>query len=478
MSRSAAGQKPYYPFTEAALAASFLPPRDLRDAGWADVFDRLDAGESLRLVVLGGSMTFGVNCNGQAYTKCAWPAELAAWLRLVRPRWQLEVVNAAAGGVYADTLAAWPELEAADVYIIDTLVNAIQINQAAIPLFYDRLLWRLMQNVAGPTTGGPPAILSLQSLAPPMRDTANAESVVASYYGLATASYRNAIFGKAEMHATNISADILNLLWSPYYETHPGKCTHELLSDVVKYAFLRLLSNRSTTAAGSAAAAPTAAANFPWRARAGGLPPFSSFDNVGAGCASLPGRPLTTLSPRAGFEPALPAPSGWRLYADVPRKPGWIAFSGNVSGGLTFDVAFGFAPRLEVSHLVSYENMGAYNLSLTIGPCAWSWLIDTNYDAAASGRYHSVTEIAALGSVRALLDGRRRQRRRRRLQALIGAKLGDFPAPPCVAAAPDSTACADPCSPEPDVRYRITITPQQSPSSGDGKVKILGITSC
>ena len=88
-----------------------------------------------------------------------------------------------------------------------------------------------------------------------------------------------------------------------------------------------------------------------------------------------------------------------------------------------------------------------------------------------------MTEIAALGSVRAVTGRLRQQRRRRRrLQALVGASLGDFPAPPCAADAAGS-ACADPCSPLPGHMYRITILPQAAATTG-GKVKIVGVVSC
>eukprot|EP00662_Eupelagonemidae_sp_cell21_P031301 gene31301-51579_t len=53
---------------------------------------------------------------------------------------------------------------------------------------------------------------------------------------------------------------------------------------------------------------------------------------------------------------------GWRLYADVPGKPGWI--STTPGSNLTFMMQFGGQPQLRVEWLRSYEGFG--NAELTV----------------------------------------------------------------------------------------------------------------
>merc|ERR1712039_1162646 len=47
----------------------------------------------------------------------------------------------------------------------------------------------------------------------------------------------------------------------------------------------------------------------------------------------------------------------WRLFTDVPNKPGWIA-QGNITDWLVFPVSFGPNPKLSITYLRSYEKLG------------------------------------------------------------------------------------------------------------------------
>lgn len=469
-----------YAFSAAALERSFAPPEDMGES-WSAVFDALEAGEPLSLQVIGGSMTGGIMAKvfGGFY---AWPAELALWLRLVRPHWNLTVTNAAVGGIYADTWATRAGLDPADVYIVDTLVNG---GQAAISVnaSYDKLIWRLLHNVDAPSAAlsrgggsGAPAILSLQTFVDDFywRGGAEQEAAVARYYGIATVSLRDAIWATWAAGQSNsdldtykvLDTDLLDLFWGDpiagagIYSSHPTHVAHEFVSDVVKYALLRLAANHSARAA-------------PRRSSRGfGRPPATSVANVGSSCAAQPGGPLTALSPRTGFEPAAPPPSSWRFFEDAPRKPGWIAHWGGGAGGdanatIVFGVAFGAQPRLEVSFLESWHGMGAFNMTLRVGPCSWSFFINGSTEA----HQWSVTQTRSLGNPIALQtkpDG----------AGLHDISLGNFPAAPCVAPpGKPAAACDDECKAVPGETYAVLFEPVAASISG-GKVKLLSVTSC
>ena len=384
-----------YPFSLADLAQAVVLPSDASAAAaWLAALDALDAGAPVRGTVIGGSMTYGIqSCCSMTYgiqcccpegPRCAWPSKLEAWLHLIRPRWNVSVLNYGMGGTYDGWLTML--IEPADIFMIDTSVNMRQASAAAGRV-YDALLWRLLHMTA-PALSGPPALLCLSTLANfDDTDIVEREAEVARYYGLATASYRHAI-GWADASSRPSAAE-RHFFWADNskpmgeYGTHPREITHELMSDVVKYAFLRLLSRRSSGGSSAHLSLP----------RAGGRPPMTGYKSVGRTCASEPGGPLTALSPRLGFAPATPPAPGWRLYEDRPRKPGWIADAAVTKGGIVFDVAFGAQPRLEIAFLLSYVGMGAFNASLAIGPCTHSYLVNASYDPHWTVRY-SITQVA------------------------------------------------------------------------------------
>ena len=439
-----------YPFSLADLAQAVALPSDASAAAaWLAAFDALDAGAPVRVTVIGGSMTYGIQCCCPEGPRCAWPSKLEAWLHFIRPRWNVSVLNYGMGGTYDAWLTML--IEPADIFIIDTSVNIAQASVAAGRV-YDALLWRLLHMTA-PALSGPPALLCLSTLAHfDHTDNVEREAEVARYYGLATASYRHAM-GWANASSRPSAAE-RHFFWADNtkprgeYGTHPREITHELVSDVVKYAFLRLLSRRSAGGSSEYLSLP----------RAGGRPPMTGFKSVGRTCVSEPGGPLTALSPRLGFAPATPPAPGWRLYEDRPRKPGWIADAAATTGVIVFNVAFGAQPRLEIAFLLSYVGMGAFNASLAIGPCSYSYRVNASYDPHWTVRY-SITQVAFLGA----------------LPPPAAVVLGDFPAPACEPTA--APHCVHPCSPEVGRTYPLTITPAWASATG-GKVKLLSIMSC
>ena len=115
--------------------------------------------------------------------------------------------------------------------------------------------------------------------------------------------------------------------------------------------------------------------------------------------------------------------------------------------------------------------MGAFNMTVHVGRCSWSYVINGSTDA----HQWSVTQTSSLGNPIALqtvADG----------AGLNDVSLGNFSAPPCVttAAGPPGeppAACADECAAVPGVMYSVSFEPVAASVSG-GKVKLLAITSC
>lgn len=227
--REATSTAAAYPLTLEQFERSFLPPGDA--CNWQRMLDALDDGRRLRLVVLGGSMTHGIGCARDALAPiCAWYNELRAWLAAIRPHWKLEVVGQGFGGQHAGDLARSTAVQPADIYVVDTLVNSIQVYPVDVPNVYDALMWRLLHHAEAPNMGGQPAVLSVQSMPAPERlETADSEARVAQHYGLPVASYRLAVF--PGLVATPLPPGYTDYLWvdpekrgrGEVYGTHPTK---------------------------------------------------------------------------------------------------------------------------------------------------------------------------------------------------------------------------------------------------------------
>jgi hypothetical protein len=108
-----------YPITAAQFARGYSPPNAAMRCRWALIAAGLEAGKSVRIGVLGGSMTAGL-----------WPTYLDGWLRVkARTRgFNISVTNIALGGQFArglSTNACVKVIGGYDAYIIDTGVNAM-----------------------------------------------------------------------------------------------------------------------------------------------------------------------------------------------------------------------------------------------------------------------------------------------------------------------------------------------------------------
>ena len=95
---------------------------------------------------------------------CAWSRHIVPFLRRARPRWNVSVVNVAQGGwgsqQFADIPGVWSKAAGADIFIVDTSVNARESRDTASDL--DRLMWRLLHEHGTHASPLPPAVLYVQ----------------------------------------------------------------------------------------------------------------------------------------------------------------------------------------------------------------------------------------------------------------------------------------------------------------------------
>lgn len=88
--------------TAAALQVHTSRMSESQRCSWEEVFSALQAGRTVSLIMLGGSMARGQGCNddpGGASAACAYSGRLAAWLRGQYPQARLLFENRAMGGM-------------------------------------------------------------------------------------------------------------------------------------------------------------------------------------------------------------------------------------------------------------------------------------------------------------------------------------------------------------------------------------------
>lgn len=441
---------------------------------WARVAAALDAGVPIDIAVFGGSMTMGGQCGESA---CAWPRYLAPWLARARPHWRVNVTNLAASGhgSFEWAYSAIPFLgqRRPDVVIVDTSVNAyMHLDASAVLYGMDRFMWRLLRS---PGTLGPPAILYsmefvlsckdyLEKAPPPHKcvhnpwfwEMGDVEASVARFYGLAVASYRDAIW-------PNRSApphDLLELWRTSDHGIHAGPAPHELVSDVVKYALGRLLMVPGFPPPGAEAlcgAGGPAMRPPPMR--------FSTHATAAMLCAGAAGAMSVGSQGPDDFQRAASAVSGeWRFGVDVPGKPpGWIGVvrEGEPAPWIAFPVRFEpLGPgtpsvRIEITFLRSYEGFIDADVSINASGCGPGSLAPAVRHGAA------------------LLNGSWARRQSTPFTLTLGTL--DIPAPAPVGGF-EQVALGPSCQVGMFKPYALKVTLRGD--RGQGKFKLLGVSAC
>ena len=332
-------------------------------------------GRELRLVAIGGSMTAGIGCGSDGRhardgAACSFGGRFAAWLRRAFPGADVRFANHGVGGT--TTAGALPMLRrlAADA-------------DGRAP---DLLLVDFTGNDRPPPAGAPRGDLENQAATEalvravsrwfPLAAVMLVDSkcterfpghdAVAAHYGVPLVSYHDAV-GDADAPAPQRCAPPLR--WSGAQgarSAHPEWPTHQLIADSVAFGF-RALAARLACDDDEPDAAGGAPAGAPRRSLA---PPLTDAATLAryAPCD----RPLALYDAtreRAAARGVRVARGNWTLFADRPRKPGWIS-EGPDGSALELAVRFGAAPRLVITYLAGWANLSAALLELPTVPSA------------------------------------------------------------------------------------------------------------
>lgn len=93
--------------------------------GFKHLVSKLEKGLPVKIVVLGGSVSYGTNCESPVWGRryeCNWVVRVNKWLAFRYPSWDLEVVNYSHGGWGASHFLN-ANIPKGDAYIIETSVN-------------------------------------------------------------------------------------------------------------------------------------------------------------------------------------------------------------------------------------------------------------------------------------------------------------------------------------------------------------------
>lgn len=298
----------------------------------------LAQGRRISVLVLGGSMTCGINC-GQGkliFKECAWPARFAKWLQEKFPRASVEMHNAARPGTPLRPQLAMmgvlmQELKHVDLILVDTLINDRVSTKNEVSNYLEQLVRSVHE--ASPRT------IVMSVLGHSFQDTWEAKRghlQVMDHYGLPRFDF-----------ASLVEKNRVDMLW-PGGEHHPHWTAHQLIADGLANIFGTALADPHVgEPLDRALPAPIWAAN--------GDPQHWET------CM----KPLTVYTATAPKLQPVRLKGKWTLFEDRPGKPGWIAEG--YGSQIRFRVKFSGAPKLMVSYLRSYENLAMANMTLGSG---------------------------------------------------------------------------------------------------------------
>ena len=325
-------------------------------SSWLRLYRRLSRGGTVRVLVLGGSMTAGVECvkDGTVPVKaCAWSGRFVKWLRAEFPEAKISFENRARAGTQTEVAlggitAMLKSEEAWDIIFTDYSVNDF-IHSAVITKFgggspEDRLS---MLNEK--------LILTIKALAP----IALHVNIIASCPTcLSRLSLQKAVSVTYEKHGVSL-VDLSRRCFGPGktlflcnwdHAAHPNAAIHQDFADAVSSHFKLSFSF----------------------SKSGTLKPSGEKDaqdvNRSLWSKETLDRFPVCLQPLVSFDAYLqwkiqkedvasPArTSSWNLTEDRPGKPGWIATQNGTK--LTFPLIFGSSPMMSVTFLRSYEGLG------------------------------------------------------------------------------------------------------------------------
>mmetsp|Transcript_85037 Transcript_85037/g.264196 ORF Transcript_85037/g.264196 Transcript_85037/m.264196 type:complete len:510 (-) Transcript_85037:94-1623(-) len=322
---------------------------------------KLKRGETLRVVIFGGSSTAGAHCKQHRNLhakECAWPRRFQHWLEQAFPEGTVELTNFAQGAATSSSILAGAGLmlqafsserkgrnKGADIIFVDTLVNDVYQVQKD---------WGREQSEVGSLvdvdTNGAIAYEQLLRTLHKLQPQAVIFPVlsgcsICKMHGF----HHREVIEKYKLPFLDWSDFVQwkQHLWDGP-DVHPNYWYHQSLADVLAKLW-------SSTWGDRCPSIQAGKERINWRstyydkalldAFQPCLEPLSAYD------ASVP---ETTSGAQLGI--------GWELTEDRPGKPGWI--SEKAGARMAFPVRFGKHPVLVITWMRSYENMGYATMKL------------------------------------------------------------------------------------------------------------------
>ncbi|CAM9485932.1 unnamed protein product [Ectocarpus sp. 12 AP-2014] len=355
-----------YPLTAEMFARSV--PYETPDHSFHRAFRRAREREVLKVVVLGGSVTFGHECSSPAgliEKACAWPHRVEQWFQQQVTGFDVEVKNEAvpASGIFQFLHLGMDEVLPADLevdlIIVDFGVNDAVVEQVNFKLEYVKMAHDTLIRYVLDEMSHSPALLYTESFISPIRATqhpwqggnmAEVHASVTQKYGIPMASFRHAVWPDIKQNS------LATRIWGR--KVHPDWRVQQLMADLVVF-YIQRSHARFLKVYG------TVSSNSPSDIE------HQHFQE-GLGCLAYPRSYAVQLgSYERGPPPVqLVTAIGWS-FSKVAGKSGLIGFgksSSNPAVATFLLPCSGERRVLDVEYLVSYEGMGAARVVVDARP--------------------------------------------------------------------------------------------------------------
>ncbi|CAM9468653.1 unnamed protein product [Ectocarpus fasciculatus] len=361
-----------YPLTPEMLARTV--PYNTSDTPLHRAFKSAKVTGVLKVVAIGGSVTFGHSCEspkGFKKNACAWPHRLDQWFRAEVGDFKVEVVNAAVPGegmidfLHRTITNVLPVDLEVDLVIVDFGVNdAIldHFNQEDVKMAHETFI----SHIRNAMTSNPALLYAesfiaprLAALHPPQgSNMAEVHANVTQKYDIPMASFRHVVWPDIE------DSSVAATVWGP--KAHPAWQVHQLMADVVVY-YIQKSRARFLEANGEIVYGGNEAVKDPMSDPSVDERELERFKN-GLGCLESTNAFELELGGYLGTPPPreLVSTSGWSVL-QLAGAAGLTGFGNSSSNPAVavFDLpCVGEKQILDVEYLVSYEGMGAVKVSV------------------------------------------------------------------------------------------------------------------
>eukprot|EP00747_Dinoflagellata_sp_TGD_P209162 gnl/TRDRNA2_/TRDRNA2_82579_c0_seq1.p1 gnl/TRDRNA2_/TRDRNA2_82579_c0~~gnl/TRDRNA2_/TRDRNA2_82579_c0_seq1.p1 ORF type:complete len:459 (+),score=36.63 gnl/TRDRNA2_/TRDRNA2_82579_c0_seq1:77-1453(+) len=315
-----------------------------------EMMTRAKQGKDVKIIVLGGSETLGMNCFGRwrpssnvagfaehevqedsSDLECAWPNRLDHMLKHLYHNGNINVYNLARHATTSGGLlpAIGPLLKTmhdegndGDAIVLDMLVNDAYsgYKNKRMSVVFEQLV-RTLHHLSPRS-----AIVVLLNGCRQCHAAKGAHEKVAEHYGLPVLDFAAITKGRQQQ---------LFKAKKPEQEVHPPAKTHQIIADMILFSWTLAMSKASIDVK-------------PWPQVS--LWPVQELQEV-ATCEE-PLSWYSAYSTTSGWR----ATGDWKLYEDRPGKPGWIAEQS--ASEIRFPIKFGSKPKLLLTYMHSYEKLG------------------------------------------------------------------------------------------------------------------------